>query len=365
MAYELPIFISSSRVASGGNDILGSTHIFQHDPKDQVTLVLNSDGASIGNYGTDTGPQSVIEYTDMKTGYADDDLGAGTEVYLGFINEVRTHQSEYLDNDRYLLAYLVDQNGNALAWRLAYVLLPIGGSPPVAPGTTLYPTRRGDNNAVWEMPLSGEASTDAPCFTPGTMIATPTGAVAVETLRPGDAVLTRDHGVRFVRWRGEKLLTARALDLAPNLLPIRIEAGALGEAAPQSAITVSPQHRVLVSSRIARRLFGSDEALVAARHLLGLPGISVEHPQDGITYLHLGFDQHEILFSNGLWTESFFPGPQALRALTPAARHEFLTLFPAFRTTLPTGARRFLTGKEARKLTLCHERQGRALLESL
>ncbi|MDT9694193.1 Hint domain-containing protein, partial [Streptomyces sp. P9(2023)] len=86
-------------------------------------------------------------------------------------------------------------------------------------------------------------------------------------------------------------------------------AGALGAGVPARDLVVSPQHRVLVGSRIAQRLFGCGEALVAARHLLGLAGVSVDHPAGGLTYLHLGFEHHEIVRSEGMWTESFFPGP--------------------------------------------------------
>ena len=41
-----------------------------------------------------------------------------------------------------------------------------------------------------------------------------------------------------------------------------------------------------------------------------------------VTYVHIMFDQHEVVFSDGLATESFYTGDQAMAALAPAARAE-------------------------------------------
>ena len=40
------------------------------------------------------------------------------------------------------------------------------------------------------------------------------------------------------------------------------------------------------------------------------------------------FDQHEIVHSDGAWTESLFTGPEALKAVGPEAVREMLELFP-------------------------------------
>ena len=41
-----------------------------------------------------------------------------------------------------------------------------------------------------------------PCFTPGTLIATPQGEVPVEELKAGDQIITRDNGIQEIRWTG-------------------------------------------------------------------------------------------------------------------------------------------------------------------
>ena len=70
--------------------------------------------------------------------------------------------------------------------------------------------------------------------------------------------------------------------------------------------------------------------LVPAKHLLTHPAARrVEGGQ--VTYLHLMFDRHEIVFANGAPSESFFPGDEALDALAQAAREEMFELFPGLR----------------------------------
>ncbi len=176
---------------------------------------------------------------------------------------------------------------------------------------------------------SNSISYSAPtCFTAGTLIDTQSGLRAVETLRAGDFVRTRDNGMRRVYWVGGRELSEIDLDLNPAFRPIRIRAGALGAGLPTSDLTVSPQHRVMVQSSVSQRLFGTEQVVVAAKHLIQLPGISVVRDPGAIAYWHLLFDGHELVRSNGAWTESLYTGPQALKSLSPAALSEIFMLFP-------------------------------------
>lgn len=97
------------------------------------------------------------------------------------------------------------------------------------------------------------------CFAAGTQLMTPTGPRAIEDIAVGDLVLTVDRGPQPVRWRGKRKLDAIDLHIAPHLRPIRIKAGALGPDLPERDLVVSPQHRILVSSDLARELTGADE----------------------------------------------------------------------------------------------------------
>ena len=203
-----------------------------------------------------------------------------------------------------------------------------------------------------------------PCFTRGTLIETDRGAVAVETLQEGDLVATRDNGLQPVRWIGSRTLDGTALEKSEKLRPIRIRRHALGTDVPSSDLLVSPQHRVLVRSRIAQKMFGRDEILVAAKQLCQVDGIDVADDVSGVEYFHILFDRHEIVVSNGAETESLFTGPEALKSVGAAAREEIFALFPELknRDYVPVAARAIATGRMGRKLAVRHQQNHKPLV---
>lgn len=166
-----------------------------------------------------------------------------------------------------------------------------------------------------------------PCFTPGTRILAEQGEVEVEALRVGDRVLTRDHGYQEIRWIGRRDLGLAELIAEPRFSPVRISQGALGEGLPERDMRVSPQHRMLLVGGRAEMMFGEHEVLVAATHMVGTIGVNRVFPRE-ISYIHILFDQHEIVQSDGCWSESFQPGAQSLCGLEAGPRAELLALFP-------------------------------------
>ncbi len=207
-----------------------------------------------------------------------------------------------------------------------------------------------------------------PCFAAGTMIRTPAGDVAIETLRVGELVMTLDGGPQPVRWIGSRKLTVADLEERPNLRPIRIKAGVLGKGVPTTDLVVSPQHRILVRSKIAQRLFGVDEVLVAVKQLLLIDGIDVVANQDGIEYFHFLFDNHQVVISNGAETESLYTGPEALKSVGPVAQEEIFAIFPELRgrdpRALPEGERMLISGGQGRKLAQRHAQNHKLLVLS-
>lgn len=192
------------------------------------------------------------------------------------------------------------------------------------------------------------------CFLAGTAIATPGAARPVETLGPGDLVLTRDDGVQPVRLA---LCSRIRFGTGPHPhKPVRIATGALGHGLPLRPLCVSPQHRLLVEGPEDRPV------LIPAKALTGRPGIRVMLGAREATYVHLIFDRHQVVFSEGAPSESFLPGRMALAALDLDLRREFFALFPDFvqaqpapqpaHPILPPGrVRRLgLTGRAARSL---------------
>lgn len=180
-----------------------------------------------------------------------------------------------------------------------------------------------------------------PCFAAGTLIETTDGFCAVEDLKPGDMVITMDNGPQPVRWVGQRTVSGRG-----QFAPIRIASGALGNT---RALMVSPQHRMLITGWRAEMFFGEDEVLVAAKHLINNDRIHA-HPVDEVTYVHVMFDRHEVIYAEGCASESFYPGDYVLSG-DAQMRQEILALFPELGDgERPEVARPSISGAEARVL---------------
>lgn len=169
---------------------------------------------------------------------------------------------------------------------------------------------------------------DTLCFCSGTEIATLNGIKTIESLSEGDKVFTVDNDYQPIRWIGSTSLDASDLAASPKLKPIRIAAGALGNGMPEQDLMVSRQHRILMCSVAAERMFGQREILVPAVKLLSLDGVDLVEEAQDVTYWHMLFDCHEIVFANGTQAESLFTGPEALKAVSSEARREIFALFP-------------------------------------
>lgn len=158
-----------------------------------------------------------------------------------------------------------------------------------------------------------------PCFVAGTLIRTPRGDVPVESLCAGDLVVTVDDGPQPIRWIGSRAVGGRG-----KQAPIRFEAGALGQ---HRALLLSPQHRVMIRDTYAELMFWASEVLVAAKDLVNDRSIR-RQDCDSVTYVHILFDRHQVVWSEGLATESFLPGPQTTSCFEPQAIDEICTIFP-------------------------------------
>lgn len=201
----------------------------------------------------------------------------------------------------------------------------------------------------------GNLTFDVVCFTPGTMILTDKGSIPVELLRIGMSVMTRDNGMQKIRWIGRKHVPSDALDLRPNLRPVLIKRGAFGPDVPSRDMRVSQQHRMLMTGYLAELSFGERELLAPAKALTENESVSVDDAQQGVEYLHLMFDAHEVICADGAWTESFHPGSFGVSALDCEACEELFELFPELRSDISSygkSARRLLSVKEARTLAV-------------
>lgn len=144
-------------------------------------------------------------------------------------------------------------------------------------------------------------------FSRGTQITTASGAqVPIEDLRVGDEVLTRDEGVQKIRWIGQS--TVRAVG---EFAPIRIRAGALNNT---NDLVLSPEHRLFIYQRSDALGAGRAEVLVRARHLVN--GDTVVQEDGGfIDYFQLLFDDHQIIYAEGIAAETLLVDPRTRAAL--------------------------------------------------
>lgn len=229
------------------------------------------------------------------------------------------------------------------------VLPPAGTALTVAQG----PKSAGLLNRVCDVP-SGVI-----CFSRGTLLRTPSGDLPVEALAEGDRLLTRDGGEQEIAWIGRRRMSGARLYAMPDLRPVRIREGALGEGEPTGDLIVSPRHRVLMRGPSTRALFGEDEVLVAAADLINDHSILRDHSLREVEYVHLMLPRHHIVWANGVETESFHPASTDLATIEPGQRARLACILPELEADpLAYGApaRRQLTRAEA--AILMHEAAG-------
>lgn len=188
-------------------------------------------------------------------------------------------------------------------------------------------------------------TTAVPCFTTDAMIETAHGIRPIQDLQVGDQIVTRDEGLQPVRWIGQKTVEGRSDALAP----IWFRGSAIGASRD---FLVSPQHRMVIEKWRARILFGSNEVMAKAKDLVDGKNV-VAAPTDKISYWHVLFDQHQVIYADGAPSESFHPGEESLGSLDDEVRGEIFELFPLLRAN-PNGfgsaARHSLRSHEARLL---------------
>lgn len=207
----------------------------------------------------------------------------------------------------------------------ARLVMGFGDMPPVE--TDLWVVHR----ALAEPQRAAPALSPAGviCFTPGTLIRAEGGERPIEALQPGDLIQTQDNGAQEVLWTASRRMTGARLHAMPHLRPIRFRTGALGIGRPDRDLLVSPQHRMLVRGGAARDLFNTDEVLVAAEDLVNGAAVAVDHLMREVTYVHILLERHQVIWANGLETESFHPSNTALDTLDPGALSGLLDLLPA------------------------------------
>ncbi|MEO1789556.1 MAG: Hint domain-containing protein [Pseudomonadota bacterium] len=232
-------------------------------------------------------------------------------------------------------------------------LLVFAGTPPPR-DTDLWVSQGVEGEA--HLNRISDTPTGVICFAKGTVLRTPGGDRRVEDLAEGDAIDTKDGGAQDIVWIGARRMTGARLYAMPELRPVRIRSGALGNDDPRGDLIVSPRHRVLVAGPVAQALFNTDEVLVAAEDLVNDRSVIRDHGLKAVTYIHLLLPRHHVVWANGVETESFHPASTDLATVDPDQRRRLAAIIPGIEADphcYGATARRELNKSEA--AILCHE----------
>lgn len=164
---------------------------------------------------------------------------------------------------------------------------------------------------------TGEALQEVFCYLPGTMILTPSGQMPVESLKIGDALVTRFGGIRKLKWVGIQRYAGRFLGKNPDLIPVCIKAGALGEGLPLRDLYVSAGHSMLVEGK-----------LVLAKNLVNGITVTQPEPPELVEYYSLEFETHDCVIAEGTYGESYADVPGLRNRFHNVA--EFHALYPDY-----------------------------------
>ncbi|SEN53367.1 Hint domain-containing protein [Palleronia pelagia] len=285
--------------------------------------IAGGSGADLlyGNTGADSLDGAAGNDT-LIGGDGDDTLtgGAGNDTftfYDGFGNDTITDfdigddDSDGFYNDQLDVSGLTDANGGPVQpWDVVVSDDGFGNALLTFPnGETLVM----QGVAPSQMSSSAQMrSAGMPCFVTGTRIATPGGERAVEDLRPGDLALTHDGIAQPVLWHGRRKLSHDAIRGAPALRPVRLSAGLTGTG---RSMLVSPQHGIAVR-------LGGTVRLARAIQLARMEGGGARQviPSRPVAYHHILLPRHAAVISEGIATESFYPGPRGVAGLSPLSR---------------------------------------------
>ncbi|AZV78517.1 type I secretion protein [Parasedimentitalea marina] len=303
-----------------GNDL-----IYGEAGADTLTGGAGND-TLVGGIGNDTLSGGTGD-DEITTGSGDDlvvieQFGANDTVYDFDISDT---DADGNSNDQLDVSDLRDLNGNPVnTWDVVVTDDGSGNALLTFPeGETL--TFQGISPA--QMTSQQMTASGIPCYAPATLIDTPNGPRAVETLKPGDLVETLDHGPQPIRWTRSSeypLEDAKADDT-----PVLIKAGAFGASLPARDLIVSPQHRIFVGGAGQLQEEFTAEALAPAKSLTALPGIRHMKGKTKIRWIHFACDRHEVVTANGCLSESLLIGSEVMKGLTTLERQALTDIFGA------------------------------------
>jgi hypothetical protein len=340
-----------------------------------ATITLTLRGNQIATYtmfrGDGNGADRAVEVQGVTA------IGSASQTFTVFIEQVNTGATQF-QNGQFVTIF--DSSGavvmpragvnpdaeQGLAGGDAHMLflsrkffIDLAGVP-VGPETVVLrhadeagDTGIGDNDGEFDWD-------DVPafvCIASGSLIRRATGAdIAVEDVSPGDWLACADGQARRVLWVGHGRIDLTRAESALQK-PVLLPRGCLGPGRPARDLVLSPQHRVLLQGPEVRALFDTDQVLAPARGLLALPGVRVLQGRRAVIYVSVLLECHAVLLAEGAPVESFYPGAEGMKVLTPALRDALCRVLPGLAggdvaQAYGPPAARLLRVAEARKLAL-------------
>jgi Hint domain len=133
----------------------------------------------------------------------------------------------------------------------------------------------------------------AACFVRGVHILTVRGNIAIETLRIGDRVVTRSGQTRPIVWIGRREVDCARHPKPEVVWPICVSRNAFGENLPSRDLLLSPGHNIFSEGVIIPVEMLVNEKTIAQRQV------------STVEYWHIELDAHDIVFAEGLPSESY------------------------------------------------------------
>ncbi|MCH4542649.1 hypothetical protein DK867_21065 [Ochrobactrum sp. POC9] len=153
------------------------------------------------------------------------------------------------------------------------------------------------------------------CLLKGTLIETPMGPVAVETLSVGDLVTTARGETRPVKWVGWQSHRKGGSQWNENVMPIRVKRFAIDSKTPQRDLYLSPNHALLI-----------DGVLIRAKDLVNGQSIARVAMDTAIDYYNIVLDSHDAVLAEGAAVETYLMRGDSYRSFTNFA--EYQELYP-------------------------------------
>lgn len=134
------------------------------------------------------------------------------------------------------------------------------------------------------------------CFAKGTLIRVPAGEVAVEKLTNNHEVVTENGTAVKVKWIGRQTMW-RMFSGVKALNMVRFEAGALGNGLPETELTVTGGHGMIVDGYVVNA-----SALVNETSITQIP---IAQLPERFTVYHVETENHDVILANGAAAETF------------------------------------------------------------